>query len=132
MPRTSDLLGIAHTFCQRAQCWEFFPTFMLLNQACMTLGLRSYTLDLLTETALTPELAGLPFAARLPTWLRTELVRLLCARGFDIDGLSLATVAIDVLPEGDGSLYGIRATFMRNGRVIVRALDPSGKVVPLV
>lgn len=130
MPRTADLLGIAHNLCQRAQCWAYFPTFMDLNQACMTLGLRSYTLDLLAETAVTPALIGLPFAASLPTWLRDELVRLLFARGFDIEALSSATVSIDVLPEGDGSLYGIRTTLGRNGRVISRALDPSGRALP--
>jgi hypothetical protein len=129
MPRTADLLGVAHTFCQRTQCWEYTVTFMLLNQACMAAGVRRYTLNLLTETWLTPELAGLPDSAGLPTWLHNELALQLSKRGFSIEDLSSALVSIDVLPDGDGSMFGMHARLVRNGRVIARALDPSGKVV---
>ena len=104
-------------------------TFMLLNQACMAAGVRGYTLDLVTETPLTPEIAGFPDSAGLPTWLRNELATALSKRGFGIEELSSAVVAIDVLAEGDGSMFGIRVALIRNSRVIARALDPSGRVV---
>jgi hypothetical protein len=128
VPRTADLMGVAHVLCQRTQCWEYTVTFMLFNQACKAAGVRAYTVDLLAQTSSLPELGGLPSSAGLATWLRNELASLLTERGFSLEDLSSALVAIDVPVDGDGSIFGIRTTFVRNGRVIARALDPAGRV----
>jgi hypothetical protein len=104
--------------------------FMRLNLACNAAGVSEYTVDLLAITGSLPSgLVVLADSACLPTSAHRELVRLLSARGFELAELSSASVSIDVLRDGDGSMFGIRTTLVRHGRRITRALDPSGRVV---
>ena len=129
MPRSAGLLGIAHTLGQRAQGWQYFSTFRALNLQCDATNLRMYHLNLLTEVCSPHELFASTDALSVASWLRRELEELLSPRGFALSDLSEATIEISVLPEGDGSMFGVRVQLARHGRVVSRALDPAGRTL---
>ena len=129
MPRSAELLGIAHTLGQHAQGWQYFSTFRALNLRCDATNLRMYHLNLLTETCSPHELFASTDSLSAASWLRRELEELLSPRGFALSDLTDAAIEISVLPGGDGSMFGVRVQLARHGRVFSRALDPAGRTL---
>ena len=129
MPRSAELLGIAHTLGDMAQGWPYTTTFMALNRRCQATHRSVYYIDLLADVYEPHELFVATETLGTASGLRRDLERLLAPRGFALSDLTQASIEISVLPAGDGSMFGVRVQLARNGRVFSRALDANGRTL---
>ena len=126
MPRSAELLGIAHTLGDLTQGWPYTTTFMALNRRCQVTNRSVYYIDLLAEVYEPHELFVATETLGTASGLQRDLERLLAPRGFALSDLTRASIEISVLPSGDGSMFGVRVQLAHNGRVFSRALDANG------
>jgi len=116
VPSTKSLRGVAHNLAHHAQSGLAF-LYPHLWRACSDVGVRQAHLDLLSQA---PYPVGLPYREPLAMALHTlrgRFLDILDKGGFAASDVSSVELVFEFPPEGDGSIYSVRAVLTAmNGR----------------